>query len=259
MPKKLLYLLIIFIPFFTFGQEGRVLIHGNITFNSAFVENVHIINKNSHKATVSNEFGKFEIPVKENDTLLFSAIQFQSKYLIIAKKLIESPQQLSIILNPKINNLNEVIVKKSKNMAGELGLPNAGKKPLTKIESRLNYHSKASVPLVILATLLGQKGGLEDIYYIASGNRKRDRKLQRLINQDKFNVQTEKDIEKIRTHFKDEFFSKTIHIPVGEINFFIKYCLQKDIINLFYQEMYIEVIDIFIVESKSYLKKIGHE
>ena len=259
MPKKLLYLLIILIPFCIFGQEVRLSIQGKITYNSTYVENVHIINKNSKKATVSNEFGEFKIPVKENDTLLFSAIQFQSKYIIITRKLIESPQQLTIILNPKINNLNEVIVKKSKNMARELGLPNAGKKPLTKIESRLNYHTKSSLPIAILAAILNKKGGINDIYYITTGNRKRDRKLQRLINQDIFNIQTEKDIEKIRIHFKDEFFSETIKIPVNEINFFIKYCLQKDIINLFYREMYIEVIDIFLAESKPYLKKIGHE
>jgi len=259
MPKKLLVLIFAFITSISFGQAERVTIKGLILSDSTFVENIHIINKNSRKATISNKYGQFQIPVKENDTLLFSAIQYRSKIFIIKQEVLMSTKFIVINLNPKINKLNEVIVKKSPNMARALDLPNAGKKPLTKIESRLNYHSKASVPIVILATLLGQRGGLEDIFYIVSGDRKRDRKLQQLIDQDKFTIQTEKDIQKIRVHFKDKFFNEIINIPAEEIDIFIKYCLKKDIINLFYKEMYIEIIDIFIIESKTYLKKIGNE
>ena len=259
MLKKLLFLILSFISYISFGQTERISIQGTILSDSTFVENVHIINKNSQKATISNRYGKFEIPVKENDTLLFSSIQFQSKIFIVKEEFLKNVQLIIINLKPKNNKLNEVIVKKSNNIAKGLGLPNADKKPLTKIESRLNYHNKSSVPIVILAALLNQKGGLENIFYLASRERKRDRKLQKLIDQEKFNIQTEKDIQKIRFYFKDKFFSETINIPPKEINFFIKYCLNKDIINLFYKEMYIEIIDIFIVESKTFLKKIENE
>jgi len=259
MPKKLLFLILLFISYISFGQTERVTIQGIISSDSTFVENVHIINKNSRIATISDNHGFFQIPVRKNDTLLFSAIQFQSKIFVIKEALLENSHPIIISLKPKINKLNEVIVKKPNNMANALGLPNANKKPLTKIESRLNYHSKASVPIVILATLLGQRGGLEDLFYIVSGSRKRDRKLQNLIDQDMFNIQTEKDIQKIRLYFKDKFFIETINISPEEINFFIKYCLNKGIINLFYKEMYIEIIDIFIIESNTYLKKIGNE
>jgi hypothetical protein len=259
MPKKILFLIVSVISHISFGQTERVTIQGKITSDSTFVENVHIINKNSRKATISNKYGEFQIPVKENDTLLFSAIQFRSKILIFKEALLENSQLIRINLQPKNNRLKEVIVKNPNNIAKGLGLPNADKKPLTKIESRLNYHTKASLPIAILATLLNKKGGINDMLYIASGNRKRDRKLQKLIDQDKFNIQTEKDIQNIRRYFKDTFFRETINIPTEEINFFIRYCLKKDIINLYYKEMYIEVIDIFISESKPYLKKIENE
>ena len=144
-------------------------------------------------------------------------------------------------------------------MAKVLGLPNAGKKPLTKIESRLNYHTKASLPIAILAALLNKSGGINDIFYIASGNRKKDRKLQKLIDIDKISIQTEKDIQQIRIHFKNKFFNERLKIPIDEIDSFIRYCLKNDIINLFYKEMYVEIIDIFIAESKNYLIKTGNE
>ena len=259
MPKKLLFLILSCISYFSFGQTERVTIQGVISSDSTFVENVHIINKNSRIATISDSNGFFQIPVKENDTLLISAIQFQSKIYIIKEELLEISQQIIINLKPKINRLNEVVVKKSNNMAKVLGLPNANKKPLTKIESRLNYHTKASLPIAILAALLNKRGGINDIFYIASGNRKKDRKLQKLIDIDKINIQTEKDIQHIRIHFKNKFFNETLKIPIDEIYSFIRYCLKNDIINLFYKEMYVEIIDIFIAESKNYLTKTGNE
>ena len=66
------------------------------------------------------------------------------------EKLLKNAQLIIINFKLKINNLNEVIVKKSANMAKALSLPNADKKPLTKIENKLNYHNKPSVPILLL-------------------------------------------------------------------------------------------------------------
>lgn len=259
MPKKILFLLQLFFTCSLYGQVDRIKIQGKILSDSTSVENVHIINKNSRKATISNQNGSFKIPVRVNDTLQFSAIQYQTKLFIIDKFLLENTQLITIYLSPKINRLKEVIVKRPNNMAIALGLPNADKKPLTKIESRLNYHTKASLPIAIIATILGQSGGLEDIFYIASGKRKKDRKLQNLIDKDKFSIQTEKDVQKIRIYFKDKFFIETLQIPTNEINFFIKHCLKNNIIYLFQKERHIEIIDIFIKESNPFLNKIKNE
>jgi len=255
MSKQLAFLLFICTIIQTQAQEKRVIISGRIISDSQSAENIHIHNKNSKKGAVSYSQGEFSIPVKENDTLVFSGIQFYKKEIRITKEVIEN-KIISVKLFQKINELDEVEIDKSVNMAIALKLPNANKKPLNKLDGRLNYYSQQSVPIVILASLLGQQGGIEDLYNIISGNRKKDRKLKGLIDQDKLNVYNQEMIVRIRFYFEDDFFIHTLKIPTESINEFIEFCIKRDIINLFNKERILEVTDTLIVESKSFLKII---
>ena len=258
MKKSNLLLVIILLAFKSYTQEKRIVIQGLIVSDSSALENIHIINSTTKKATISDSKGRFRISVKENDTITFSAVQFENKVIVITKKHIKN---LSIFVSIKsaINQLSEVFIEKSENIAGSLGLPNADKKPLNKVENRLNYHTKASLPLAILATLLNKKGGIDDMFYIISGNRKKDRKLTKLREEDTYNVYTQQEIQKIRVHFKDVFFTETLKIPKQEIDYFIKYCTTKNIIYLFNKNRTLEVIDVLINESKPFLKKLENE
>jgi len=239
------------------SQKNRKNIIGKIFIDSlsTAIENVHVINKNSQKGTISNRFGEFQIPVKVNDTLIFSAIQFRYKEFIITAFDVNQ-KTIFISLQSKINRLNEIILKKPENMAMELNLPNAGKKPLNKLESRLNYYSQKSVPIVILEAIFNKQGGINDIYNIVSGNRKRDWKLTKLIDEGKLREYNQKEIQKIRLYFKDDFFIRALHIPKEEINLFLESSIKYNIINMFNSKKIIELIDILIKESKSYLQTL---
>jgi len=239
-------------------QGQRISLNGNIKSNSNDLENIHVININSNKGTVTTSKGEFKVSVKENDTLSFSGIQFENKKIIITNLDILS-KSLTIYLVSKVNRLDEVVIRKPKNIAVELGLPNAGKKKLTKLEAREVYYSQASVLAVILSTLLNKKGNIEDLYHIISGNRKRDRKLKALIEADKLAAYNQNAIKKIRLYFKDIFFTETLKIPRDKIDYFIESCLSKNIIDLYIKERNLEVMDIFIRESKTYLKELKNE
>jgi len=240
-------------------QDKRVLLKGIIVSDSVSVENIHIINKTTKKATTSDIKGRFRILVKENDTLVFSAVQFENKLIKIQKNHVNN-LNITILMKSGINKLTEVKIKKTKNIAGNLGLPNADKNPLNKIESRLNYHSKASIPRVLLGILLREKGSINDIYYITSGKREKDRKLTKLIESDNFKAYQSNQIERIRKQLKDTFFIKTLKIPKIEIDYFIKYCNSKHaVIELFSKSKDLAIIDIFIKESNTYLKKKKNE
>lgn len=250
--KQLYFLFLIFsIPLC--AQNESTIISGEVKNDSLSIENVHIINLNSNIGTVTNQFGVYKIPVKLNDTIQFSEIRYKSKLIIINKNHLAN-KSLQIKLQIKINVLEEVIVDQQKNTRGinamTLNLPNAEKKPLNQIERKLNYYSQASVPIVIIATILGQRGGIEDIYNIISGNRKKHKILNKLLDEDKIHENNQEYVEKIRNHFQDDFFINTIAIPKEKINNFINYCLPKNIIDLFNKSMYIEIIDVFIKESK---------
>jgi len=248
-------LLFIFLVHLTIaGQTERRVISGKVTSDSLAVESIHIINKTSRKATISDRNGIFQIPVRVNDILLISSVEFKNQEIKVNELNINT-LKIIIKLEKEITSLDEVIVRKPKNIATELGLPNAGKKPLTKLESRLNYHTKASVPIAILTTLIGKAGGLEDLYYIFSGNRKKDRKLSKLLEQDKLDAFQQQQLENIRVRLTDAFFVETLKIPKEEIDTFITYCDAQDIFYLLSKDKTLEVIDIFVKESQGYLEQ----
>ncbi len=249
--QKLFIFYLFFNSLFILSQENRVLISGLIKNDTLAIENVHIINRSSNKGSLSNHMGIFRISVKKNDTLVFSDIQFLVEELIVTDKILNA-KQLIINLKIKKNKLDEIVLYEPKNIAKALHLPNAGKKPLNKLERNLNYYSQKTLPIVILLTLLGQSGGIDDIYNIISGNRKKDRKLKKLIDQDR-EIELDKEyIQRIREQFQDDFFIETLKIPQEKINAFIKYCLPKNIVYLYQNGRNLEIMDVFITENKNF-------
>ncbi len=240
------------------AQETGTLISGEVKNDSLPVENAHIINKNTQKGSISNAKGQFKITVNDKDTLIISDVQFQNKIIMINQDhLLKKFIQINLL--ELTNELDEVIVMQYDDMAEELGLPNAGKKPLAKIDRNLNAYSQKSTPIVILQALMFKPGGIDDIYNIVSGNRKRDRKLKQLMDEDKELAMNKIHIKTIREHFGDDFFAKTLTIEKEQINQFIQFCLPKGIVNLYEQGRLIEVIDIFLQNKDAYLVSMQEE
>jgi len=247
------------------AQDRTTILSGKITSDSLAVENVHIINKTSQRGTLSNNLGEFKIYVKEKDTLIFSDIQLVFKIITINKGHIKN-KKININLIQKNNELPEVVLE---NMAKSLDLPNAGKKPLNKLERNLNAYSQKSVPMVFLDALLlnpilnripfvkQRTGGIDDIYNIISGNRKRDRKLKKLVDADKDHKIKQENIQIIREHFTDDFFIYTIQIEKDHIDKFIDRCIPKGIEELYKKQRYLEVMDIFIQNKENYITSIN--
>ena len=94
-----------------------------------------------------------------------------------------------------------------------------------------------------------------DIYNIISGNRKRDRKLNQLLKEDEQNARNQEEVILIREHFTDVFFTNTLQIPADTITLFITSCIPKNIIPLFHQKRYLDITDIFLIESSSFTTK----
>jgi len=254
--KKIYFTLLLLASIKMNAQEIRKAINGKVQFSSIGIENVHIINQTSNRGTISNKNGEFKITVKENDTIHFSDIQYKTKTVIITKQDLQT-ESIKVSLFHKTNELEEVVIVKRKNMAEGLGLPNAGKTPLNKLERNLNAYSQESLPIVILATLLGQQGGIDDIYNIVSGNRKKDRKLKKLVDADKSYELKQDNIQIIREHFTDDFFNYTIQIEKDHIDNFIGFCIPKKIEELYKKQRYLEVMDIFIQNKEIYLTSIN--
>ncbi len=251
MKNRVFIFILLFTSYNIYCQNNRENITGKVINDSLSVENIHIINKNSGKATVSNKNGGFQIPVKISDTLIVSSIQFENKTIIISRSVINS-EKLLIILFPKINQLKEVIVKKH-NLSGNLttdinttkiknvvdqftlGLPNAGRIPIPTIDS-LNFQ------LGLLMSI-----NLDALYRRVNGDFKRLKKLQKLQKKDDI-------LKNIRSSVTDKYFIESLKIPEDYIANFLFYLLSKDIIDLYKQNKKMEIINLLIHESYEYRK-----
>jgi hypothetical protein len=235
--KQVILLLSFIFSLHTYSQESRIKITGKVRSDSLVVEGAHVINLTSKVGTVSDALGKFKIPVKLNDTILFSDIEFKNIQVIVNEVNIYE-KYLEIDFQVNINELDEIII--ANNMAGLLGLPNSDKDPLSQAERKTNYYKKG--------------GAITKLQGLLSGEAKKRRLLQRLSEEDEKTRAYQIQILKIREYFKDELFINSLKIPEEDINNFISHCLQKGVIQMYKGERYLEIIDVFIASTESFKK-----
>jgi hypothetical protein len=233
------------------AQEDPVWLKGTIWSDVIPVENVHILNKGRNTGTITDQYGIFALNIHLGDTLLISAIQFRPEQLVIIEE-IYNRKTIEVHLISAEYSLEEIFLREPKNMARALNLPNADKEPLDKIDRKLNFYSQQPTSVVILATMLGQAGGIDDLYNIISGNRKRDRKLKSLYEADRLNAVYDSALSEIRAHFSDKFFTDTLKIGKENISEFLWQSEPEKIIKLFKEDRYLEITDIFVIRSKNF-------
>ena len=57
--------------------SGKILVDGELT------EKVNVLNATTNKTTLTNDLGEFTIPVSIGDALLFSAVNLETKRIIV--------------------------------------------------------------------------------------------------------------------------------------------------------------------------------
>ncbi len=112
MIKKLLPILLLLLSTLCFSQTQRIEIEGFILVTKdQNPSNISIFNHNTQQGTITNYLGQFFINVKENDTLLVSAVQFKKLKTVVTQTMIQD-KKIVIELKPYINELGEVIIYK---------------------------------------------------------------------------------------------------------------------------------------------------
>ncbi len=276
MPKKLLIPLFIFLSFYSFSQNERKILFGKIVSDSIPTKDVHIFNLNSRKGTISNRYGEFRIPIKKNDTLLISDIQYETQKIIIDGNHMNN-LQLIINLKLSINKLNVVTIKEhdlSGNLKNDASntvikdeINETLKKPW-KVDMRIvddfDAIDKEKAPSSRKLTdpteqaaqgnILGLLSGLgKEVSKI--GRKKRIRKKE----QKKYDLQLLNGGDQIRNDLGDNFFVDALKISSKNIDNFIKYCKPTGVIKKYIDGKKIEAIDILIEQSKFYLKDLKDE
>ena len=271
-------LTIIFFIAFLYQSQAQVIRHfitGRISNDSISVESIHVLNKNTKKGTISNQFGMFKIPVKENDTLIFEGIQFKSKEIVVTQKMINT-KSFEVTLIQNVNELATVEIKNI-NLTGDL-LNDAKnvKKPVSMVSknaldfSNIDFNvvddidaiDRQKPPDPFTGTSAQFHGGgnilgllgfvldplMKEVSEIGAHKRKRKRAKKA------YQKEALKAPDKIRKDLGDVFFEEQLKIPKAQIDAFILYCKPKGVVDLFMADKKIEMIEVLMAESKTYIK-----
>lgn len=234
-----------------FAQE-RAIIQGNITVPPGDdPEGITIYNKTTNRGTVSQDDGTFLIAVALNDTLSFSAVQFQEFSVIIDQGVIDSGK-LNIVINESINQLAEVVVKPydlSGNVAVDVkripiastALPDITASEINEMERQFKP-DQLSVPENAAMPDRFMKNGLN----IAN--------IFRLIFSKENEELQSKDIDdQILLLYDDEFFKEYLNIKKENIHEFIDFAEDNGLSKAMLKEgNELDLVEFLIAESKVY-------
>ncbi|SMC32174.1 carboxypeptidase-like regulatory domain-containing protein [Cellulophaga tyrosinoxydans] len=192
---------------------------GKVSSADGDVAATHVLNISTQKAAITDIEGYFTISAQLNDTLVFSAIQYQRKEIVVTTAILAS-KSIFVSLDPAVNQLNEVVVMPynlsgdlSRDMqsqpvlvAATLGLPNSYVKKKTQSERLLIEATTggAGIPLnPIINAITGRTKMLKENY-------KRDIKYERT--------------ERVRNFYSDSIYTSQLKIPTLKIDDFMYFC-----------------------------------
>jgi len=210
------------------AQDFSKTLEGKVYSEDGDVAATHVLNTTTKKASITDINGFFSIAVRLNDTLVFSAVQYKRKEIVVNTSMLES-KFLSIPLEESNIALDEVIVmpynltgelgRDMRNMdvepvisASSLGLPNAHVRPLMQSERLLKEASMGPFTVGMLTTI-----PFNPLINAISG---RTKMLKKRVARDiKYNKS-----QQLRTEFADSLFVLQLKIPLEKIDDFLYYC-----------------------------------
>lgn len=253
MKIKVLLVLLVFCTKLV-AQDDRQIIQGKVYNDSLLISNVHIINKNSKYGTVSNDKGIYNIPVKLNDTLQLTGIQFHTMIIIVNSNHVKN-KIINTHLIEKTNELEEIEIK-SNSFSGNLITDIDKVKINSNIADGVLDFSNIDIRADIIGAN-GDNGKPPDASKLTNPHIPIGLTLVKVSLGKPFKKKKELVQLLIRKEFGDEFFIKILNIPLIHIDPFLDQCKKIEITQLYKMDKKLEFIDALIKESKNYLKDKG--
>ncbi|WP_276165727.1 carboxypeptidase-like regulatory domain-containing protein [Zobellia alginiliquefaciens] len=220
--NKLLYLFF-FLPLASLCAQNFLSteIEGRVYSEDGDVAATHVLNTTTKKATITDIEGFFNISANLNDTLVFSAVQYKRKEIVVTQSLLES-KLLMVPLEESLTELEEVVVMPyslSGNIASDLrnlktepvvtastmGLPNAYVKPISKAERE--FQAATANPYMSFDPLINMITG-------------RKKMLKARVKRNNTYART----ERVREFYPDSLFTSELKIPLDKIDEFMYFC-----------------------------------
>jgi len=197
-------------------------IEGQVISKGGDVAATTVQNISTNRATITDGNGFFQIAANLNDTLLFSAVQFKKKEIIVSREILQQ-RFLRVELEDALTELDEVVVTPY-NLTGDitkdidiikiesvvtsstLDLPNAYVLPITKAERELFEATTG--------------GGIIPINPILNGISGRTKMLKQRIERNKLYSRT----ERVKAFYADSLFLTDLKIPIEKIDDLLYFC-----------------------------------
>ena len=210
---------------FLYAQESTKAINGRVHSPIRDISGVHVKNISSGKGAVTDDNGNFSIKVALLDTLLFSAVQFRRKTMVITSSVLKS-KMIFVALEEFTNELDEVVLRPF-DLSGDisedidkmkigpivtettLNLPNADVTPPTQNERKL-YTARTW-------EFKGTSLKLDPIINYFSG---RTKMLKRRVARDTYYL----ELENLYRGIPDSLFIQGLFIPKDHIYNFLFFC-----------------------------------
>ncbi len=220
------------------GQRFSKKIEGRVYSKDADVAATHISNINANKGTIADAKGFFTITAKLNDTLMFSAVQYKRKLVVVTLEALQG-DLLLVPLEPSLTQLDEVVVTPY-NLSGDLnrdvakikiepvvtsttlGLPNAYVKVKTQNERKLfeaDNGKFVSFGRYSLDSLFEPVISI-NLHKILNRITGRTQKLKKYVAID----QEIALLKSIRNKFPDSVYVNDLKIPKETIHDFLNFC-----------------------------------
>jgi len=197
-------------------------LEGRVQSNDGDVAATHVLNISTDKAVITDINGFFSIQVKMNDTLVFSAVQFRKKQIVVTQAMLES-SLITVPLEDELTELDEVVVTPY-NLSGDifkdiqtlktdavitastLGLPNAYVRVPTQAERQLFEATSG--------------GGFIPLNPILNGISGRTKMLKERVARNKLYDRT----GRVREFYADSLYQSNLKIPEDKIDDFLYFC-----------------------------------
>ena len=90
--------------------QTRTDLEGRVYTANSDVLGTHVVNQNIQRATTTDINGFFTIPVRQHDTLVFTAVQFKRKVVVVTQEILRS-ELITVLLEDTVTELDEVVVR----------------------------------------------------------------------------------------------------------------------------------------------------
>lgn len=222
--QKSLLVFILLLSFSAFSSAQTFFsknIQGKVYSADGDVAATHVLNATTKRATITDIDGFFSIQARLNDTIVFSAVQYKKKELIVTTEIL-AQRMLNIPLEESLTVLDEVIVTPY-NLSGDIakdlqilkteqvvtaqtvGLPNAYVRIPSKAEREL--FAATANPFMSFDPLINAITG-------------RTKMLKKRLARNKLYSRT----ERVREFYPDSIFRVDLKIPENKIDDLLYFC-----------------------------------